>query len=190
MIHKTPADSMNSRILLAIIAAGMAGVVGIIALSGPQIINDVTEGGLGSTSSSPITVLPLEPKLDKIEVLSVTEEQATIKVSFVIANPNFKSALLQVVKYQLYADDKRITTEEIGERPEGMVTSSNYFTILRDYPQLLEDTITIKNTGNDPELWSALASGSVSWRVTGELYFNLSSMTAGHENIVPFEFAY
>jgi len=174
--------------LLAVIAVGMAGVVGIIALSGSQIINDVTEGGFGIAPSSAPTVLPLEPHLDKIEVLSITEEQAIIKVTFKITNPNYKSVILQVVKYQLYSDGQRVTTEEIGERPEGMVTSSNYFTVLRDTPLTLDDTITITNTGNDPQFWSALSSGSVNWTVKGELYFNLSSMTSGQENIIPFEF--
>ena len=31
-------------------------------------------------------------------------------------------------------------------------------------------------------------SGSASWWVTGTVYFNLSSMTSGQENTVPFEF--
>ncbi|CAE6489974.1 MAG: hypothetical protein QXE84_00855 [Candidatus Nitrosotenuis sp.] len=181
---------MNPRITLAIIAAGMAGIIGIIAFSGSQLINDVTEEGLGTIPSSPITVIPLEPQLEKIQVLSVNEEEATIKITFKITNPNYKSALLHVVKYHLYADDKRIATEEIGDRAEGMVTGSNYFTILRDSPQILDDTIILKNMGGDPQFWSSLSAGNVKWRVDGELYFNLSSMTSGHENIVPFEFTY
>lgn len=187
MIHKRRFVLLNPRILLAIIAVGMAGVVGIIAISGPQLINDVTEGGLGIANSAP-TVLPIEPNLDKIEILSVTEEQATVKVGFKITNPNYKSVILQVVKYQLFVDGQRVATEEIGERPEGMVTSSNYFTILRDSPLVLEDTITIKNSGNNPEFWESLSDGSVNWTVRGELFFNLSSMTSGQENIIPFEF--
>jgi len=28
----------------------------------------------------------------------------------------------------------------------------------------------------------------VSWKIIGEANFNLSSMTSGHENVIPFEF--
>jgi hypothetical protein len=54
--------------------------------------------------------------------------------------------------------------------------------------------MTLANTATG-ELWDALESeydngesGSASWWVTGTVYFNLSSMTSGQENSVPFEF--
>jgi LEA14-like dessication related protein len=169
------------------VIAAIAAIVGMVALLGPKLINDVSEGGLGIASPTPIEVLPLEAELDRLDIVSVTDEQAVIKIGFKITNPNYKSAILQVIKYELYHDGKRVTIEEIGERPEGMVTSSNYFTILRG-SQVIDDTITLENTGNDPEFWSALASNQVDWTVKGEMYFNLSSMTSGHENIIPFEF--
>jgi hypothetical protein len=178
---------LNSKIFLIAIAAALAGIIGIIALSGSQLINDVSEGGLGK-STSPIQVLPLEIQLDKLKILSVSDEEATLQVDFKVTNPNYKSVILQVIKYELYESGKRITIEQIGERPEGMVDSSNYFTILSNNPQIIGDTITIKNTGNTPELWAALSEGNVKWHIKGEAYFNLSSMTSGQENIIPFEF--
>lgn len=179
---------MNSKILLGIIAAALAGIIGFIALSGSQIINDVSEGGLVRTSSSPIQVLPLEVQLEKLSILSVTEQEATLQIDFKVTNPNYKSVILQMIKYELYEGGKRITIEQIGERPEGMVDSSNYFTILSNNPQIIGDTFTIKNSGNAPEFWSALSNNDIKWTIKGETYFNLSSMTSGQENIIPFEF--
>ncbi|MEO9309189.1 MAG: hypothetical protein ABI337_02735 [Nitrososphaera sp.] len=179
---------MNSKIILVAIAAGLAGVIGFIAFSGSQIINDVTEGGFGKISSSPIKVIPIEVELAKLSVLSVTESEAQMQIDFKITNPNYKSVILQIIKYELYADGKRIFVGQIGERAEGAIDSSNYFTILRDKPQILGDTFTIKNTGTDPEFWTALTNDEIKWLVKGEVYFNLSSMTSGQENIVPFEF--
>ena len=68
------------------------------------------------------------------------------------------------------------------------MAASNYFTILSDRPSIIKDEFTIKNNGNIPELWSALENGDPQWRVTGEAYYNLSSMTAGQENELLFEF--
>ncbi len=179
---------MNSKVLLGIIIGVLAGAIGVIAFSGSQIFNDVSEGGLGKLSPDPITVKPILVALDKIEILSVTEEEAQIEVDFEITNPNFKSVILHVIKFDLYAGDKRVTIAQIGDRPEGAIEGSNYYTILSNAPQIIGKTITIKNTGTDPEFWSALQNNSVSWRISGEANFNLSSMTAGQENIVPFEF--
>ncbi|HET8719640.1 MAG TPA: hypothetical protein VFM64_01435 [Candidatus Nitrosotenuis sp.] len=178
---------MNPKFFLIGIAAALAAIVGIIGISGSQLINDVTGGGIGY-NSSPIKVLPLEIQLDNLSVKSVSDEEAVLQINFKILNPNYKSVILQIIKYELYEDGKRITIEQIGERPEGMVDSSNYFTILSNTPQVIGDTFTIKNTGNTPEFWSALSNGDVKFHVKGEAYYNLSSMTSGQENIAPFEF--
>lgn len=179
---------LNSKILLGVIIAGFAGIIGFIAFSGSQFINDVSEGGLGSTTSSPIQVQPLQIELERLEVLSVSEKDAILQIDFKVMNPNFKSVILQLIKYEIYEGGKRITTQQIGERPEGMVDASNYFTILSNNPQIIGEKFTIKNTGNDPEFWSALTTNDVNWTVKGEAYFNLSSMTSGQENIITFEF--
>ena len=171
-----------------IIAAGLAGVIGFIGLSGSQLINDVSEQGPSLFSPSPITVIPIEVELEQLSVLSVNEEEARIQVDFKVTNPNFKSVILQIIKYELYHDEKRILIGQIGERPEGAVDSSNYFTILSKTPQTIGETITIKNTGDAPELWLALTNNNAIWTVKGEAYFNLSSMTSGQENIITFEF--
>ncbi|NDF34930.1 MAG: hypothetical protein EB154_03535 [Nitrosopumilaceae archaeon] len=180
---------MNSRVLLGIIVGVLAVVLGVVAFSGSQIFNDVTEGGLGKFSSAPIKVIPIEVELGGLEVKSVTDEEAQIKVDFKITNPNYKSVILETIKYDLYAGDKRIAISQIGDRPEGAIDSSDYYTILNTRPQIIGETITIKNTGTDPEFWSSLQSNSISWRIKGEANFNLSSMTAGQENVVPFEFS-
>ncbi|HXG14340.1 MAG TPA: hypothetical protein VNK25_04335 [Candidatus Nitrosotenuis sp.] len=181
---------MNSKIILVAIAAGLAGVIGFIGFSGSQIINDVTEDGFGKISSSPIKVIPIKVELAKLSVLSITEEEAQMQIDFKITNPNYKSVILQIIKYELYDDGKRIFVGQIGERAEGAIDSSNYFTILRDKPQILGDTFTIKNTGTDPEFWTALTNDEIQWLIKGEVYFNLSSMTSGQENIIPFEFTH
>lgn len=189
MTQKTPKPTLNSKILLGIIAAGLAGTIGFVAMSGSQFINDVSESGLGKITPEPITVIPVQIKLAELSVLSVTNEEARLKIDFEVTNPNYKSIILQLIKYDLYYGDTRVLIGQIGERAEGAVDSSNYFTILSNSPQILGDTITLKNTGNSPEFWSALEAGQIKWSVRGEVYYNLSSMTSGQENIEPFEFA-
>ena len=188
MTHRSKKFLLNSKVLLGIIVGVLAGVLGVVAFSGSQIFNDVTEGGLGKISSGSITVIPIQVELGSLEVLSVTPEEAQIKINFKITNPNYKSIILETIKYDLYAGDKRVTISQIGDRPEGAVDSSDYYTILNTRPQMIGETITLKNAGTDPEFWSELQSNTISWKLKGEANFNLSSMTAGQENTVSFEF--
>ena len=134
------------------------------------------------------TVLPLQIELYDLSVLEVDERSATLQIKFKVSNPNFKSVMLQLIKYTIYHDDSRIIAGQIGTKPGGFVETSNYFIILNERPSLIGEKITIKNTGNMPEIWEAFVSNSLNWRVTGEAYSNLSSLTSGQENILTFDF--
>ena len=134
------------------------------------------------------TVLPLQVELHNLSVLEVDERSATLQIKFKVSNPNFKSVMLQLIKYVIYHDDSRIIAGQIGTKPGGFVETSNYFIILNERPSLIGEKITIKNTGNMPEIWEAFVSNSLNWRVTGEAYSNLSSLTSGQENIRTFDF--
>ncbi len=179
---------MNRKIIFGGIIAAFAIVFGIVALSGSTIIDDVSGGNILSPSEVPRQTLPIKIELEDLSILEVNNKAATIKIAFKVTNPNFKSVILQVVTYDLYENDVRVKVSQIGERPMGMLESSNYFTILSDRPTILKDTITIKNSGNFPELWDALINNTPQWKIKGVAYFNLSSMTSGGENEIIFEF--
>ena len=141
-----------------------------------------------SQPSQEQTVLPLQVELHNLSVLEVDERSAKLQIKFKVPNPNFKSVMLQLIKYTIYHDDSRIIAGQIGTKPGGFVETSNYFIILNERPSLIGEKITIKNTGNMPEIWEAFVSNSLNWRVTGEAYSNLSSLTSGQENILTFDF--
>jgi len=179
---------LNPKIIVGAVVAALVIIIGIIGFSGFSIIDDVSGGNIISPSEAPREALPLEIELEYISILEVNEKAATIQVEFKVTNPNFKSVILQVVTYSLYENDVRIAISQIGERPVAMLEGSNYFTILNDRPTILKDTITIKNTGNTPELWETLVSNTPQWKIKGEAFSNLSSITAGKENENTFEF--
>lgn len=179
---------MNAKFVVGAVVASFVIITAIIGFSGASIINDLHIGNTVSTSDFPREVLPIVIELEDISILEVNERSATIEVEFKISNPNYKSVILHFIKYDIYENNVRIKTSQIGESPTGMVVGSNYFTILNEKPTLIKDKITIKNTGNLPELWDALTSNTPKWKLAGEASFNLSSMTVGGENQITFEF--
>ena len=182
---------MNPKIPVIGVIGGLVVVILAIAYSGTSIIDDTTgEGFIGSSGGMP-SIEPLVIDLEDIVIKEVDERNAFIEISFKVVNPNYKSVILEMIRYNVYEDGMKIGTKSIGDRaaPGGLVGASNYFTILSDRPTIIKDDFTIQNNGNIPELWNALETGTPQWRVTGEAYFNLSSMTAGGENEITFEFS-
>tara|TARA_B100000678_G_scaffold127862_1_gene107069 strand:+ start:174 stop:722 length:549 start_codon:yes stop_codon:yes gene_type:complete len=180
---------LNPRIPVIGVVGAFAVVILIIAYSGTSVIDDTSgEARLGSSGGTIIE--PLVIDLDEIIIKDVDERTAYVEISFKVANPNYKSVILEMIRYNVYEDGMKIGTKSIGDRaaPGGLVSASNYFTILSDRPSIIKDDFTIENDGNIPELWKALENGNPQWRVTGEAYYNLSSMTAGGENEITFEF--
>lgn len=180
---------LNPRIFVGALVAGFAVVIAMIAFSGQSFINDVSDEGIFSdTSNSSRGVLPIEVELEEFSIVEVTEKHAVLQIKFLVSNPNLKSIILPYIKYQLYEDDLRVHVGEIGERGGGFVIGSNYITILSKGSTIISDEIVIKNTGNTPEFWSSISEDNANWKIIGEAFFNLSSMTTGGENQVTFEF--
>jgi hypothetical protein len=128
-----------------------------------------------------------------ISIIEVGKRDAIIEIAFKIKNPNPSSVIVQVMDYQLFetgfSNEKQISGGQIGSRPEGMVEfGSDYYVVLGENSILLKDKIVLKNTGNTPELWFALENNTAKWRVSGDIFFNQSSMTSGQENELHFEF--
>ena len=189
------AKSMNPRIFVGA-AAGVLAVILVVFTFGSNFLGTSVVSDVGGGFFSPSTqeVQPLDIELFDFSIIEITEKQATLEVKFKFSNPNFKSVMLQHVKYSIYHDDVRIAVEEIGSSPEGFLASPNYFIITNERPVPIGEKFTIMNTGKTPELWDTLTnwknSGKeLNWRISGEAFYNLSSITAGYENIVKFNFS-
>jgi len=183
---------MNPKIFVGVAIAVMIAVLGGILSMGPSMGGIEQDTTVNETEIAP-QVKPLEIELDDISVTKISERAATIKIAFKISNPNERSMIVQTMDYQLfetgYSESEQISGGQIGSRPEGMVEfGSNYYTLLGENSIILKDTISLKNSGNTPELWAALKDNTTTWRVSGDVFYNLSSMTSGQENELHFDF--
>jgi len=181
---------LNSKIFVLAAVGGLGLVFVAILSAGPEMIV-----GLPNSSDNPnaLKIKPLEIGLQNLSVDKITERSATIKIAFKVANPNPRAVIVESLHYRLYvttySDDEQIAGGEIGSRPTAMLEfGSNYYTLLGNNAIVLKETISLQGHQTDPELWELLKSDSPAWRVTGDIFYNLSSMTSGQENILPFEF--
>ncbi|MEX2192837.1 MAG: hypothetical protein WD717_05610 [Nitrosarchaeum sp.] len=183
---------MNSKIFVLVAILGLAAALGIILLSGSSFVSHTSEDITKEISQTP-QIQPISVELENISIIEAGKRDAIIEITFKLSNPNPSSILVQVMDYQLfetgYSNEKQISGGQIGSRPEGMVEfGSDYYVLLGKNSILLKDKIVLKNTGNTPELWSALENNTAKWRVSGDIFYNQSSMTSGQENELHFEF--
>ncbi len=183
---------MNRKIFLGIAVVVLISMLGGILLVGPTMV--IAPQGEIPTETQGITQLErLKVELADLSVTEISERKAIIKIAFKISNPNPAAVIVQTMDYQLFATDysnsEQIAGGEIGSRPTGMVEfGSNYYVLLGNNAIVLKETITLKGSENTPELWAILKDNSTSWRVSGDVFYNLSSITSGQENILPFDF--
>ena len=186
---------MNPKIFVGVAAVALVAVlVGILMMSSSFV---GTPGGTINDASSQQQpqVLPLIIYINEIETAKISDRGATINVSFNLTNPNERSVIVQTLNYQLfetnYSESEPVSGGQIGSRPGGMVEfGSNYFTLLAGHSITLKDTIALKNPGSLPDLWVTLEDDTASWRVVGDVFYNLSSMTSGQENELHFDLSY
>ena len=189
---------MNPKIFVFVAVLALAGILGGILLVGPTM----TAPGQGNndTGENAPAIKLVTVELEDISVLKISERSATIEIAFEISNPNPRAVIIQTMDFNLFetgfSSYEQLAGGTIGSRPEGMVEfGSNYYTLLGENSIVLKKKMVIKNTATSSELWDSLKSeyengesGSAKWWVYGTVYFNLSSMTSGQENTVPFEF--
>jgi hypothetical protein len=178
---------LNPKIFVIAAIAIMVGVLGVIFMM--TSTSDTSDEG--STQELQNKVEPITIELEEVSVLQVSDRAAVIELQFKLDNPNSRSVIAQLLQYSLYASDGseeyKITSGQIGSRPEGMVDGSNYYTLLSNNSIVLKDKVVLDYPGNSPELMSILESSNQSWRAEGNVIFNLSSMTSGQENEIHFE---
>jgi len=184
---------MNRKIVLGVAVAVLVIVLGGILWVGPTMVI-IPQGEIPVETQGITQVDPIQIELVDLSVTQVSERKATIKIAFKISNPNPAAVIVQTMDYQLFATDystsEQITGGEIGSRPTGMVEfGSNYYVLLGNNSITLKETITLKGSENTPELWAILKDSSTPWRVTGDVFYNLSSITSGQENEIHFDFS-
>ena len=178
---------LNPKIFVFAAIIVLGGVLGAIFLTTSN--TDPSKDGSSQEISNQVE--PINIQLEEVTILEVSDRAAVLEIQFKLDNPNTRSVIAQQLKYSLFAsvdsEEYKIVSGEIGQRPEGMVDGSNYYTLLSNSSIILKDKIILDYPGNSPELMNILENTNTSWRVTGDVFFNLSSMTSGHENELHFE---
>ena len=147
--------------------------------------NPQVPGGLKAASTE---IKPVVVTINKTSVSSFTNKESIIDTKFNVLNPNNVTVILEAITYDLYENGVLVGHGQIGERLEGALQSSNYYTLVERYTNQLDGKVILENTGNNPELWSALQKNNTKWRIVGQAFYNTNTVLSGQPGSVNFNF--
>ena len=145
--------------------------------------NPQVPGGLKAASTE---IKPVLVTVNGTSVLSFTNKESTIDTKFDVLNPNNVTVILEAITYDLYENGVLVGHGQIGERLEGALESSNYYTLVEHYTNQLDGKVILENTGNTPELWSAIQKNDTKWSVVGQAYYNTNTVLSGQPGSIGF----
>ena len=164
-------------------------VIAILPNSG-MIRNLVPQGPNVPTSLTAIStqIKPIAIQYNGTSVVSVSLQDATLQTNFYITNPNNTTVILEAINYAVYANGILIGHGSLGERYEGNWQSSNYFPLVEGTSSNIDSKATIANTGNNPDVWSALQNGTAKLTVLGTAYYATKNAFSGQDFTLDFDF--
>jgi len=168
-------------ILIAVIAVlPNSGIIKNLVPQGPNVPTSLT------AISTPIK--PINIQYNGTSIVSISDNDAILQTNFYITNPNNTTVILESINYDVYANGILIGHGSLGERYEGSWQSSNYFPLVEGTSSNINSKSTIQNTGNYPEIWTALQNGTAKLTVLGTAYYATKNAFSGQDFTLDFDF--
>ena len=181
---------MDKKLLVGAAVGVLVAIIVVVALlpSSGFLKNIIQEnpqapGGLKAASTE---IKPIVVTINKTSVLSFTNKESIIDTKFDVLNPNSVTVILEAITYDLYENGILVGHGQIGERLEGALESSNYYTLVEHYTNQLDGKVILENTGNNPDLWSALQKNDAKWVIMGQAFYNTNTVLSGQPGSVNF----
>lgn len=184
---------MDKRILIYVAIGVIVASIGIIVvLPSSGFLKSMIPNSNNAPSaltSVLADVKPLVMQYNGSSVLSVTDRDAIIETKFNMTNPNDNTLIIEMLSYDVYVNNVPIGHGQYGQKYEGTSSeSSTYLPLTQHNYALITNKAKLINDGNNPQIWSALQSGTGQIRINGTVYYSTHSPFAGQSYSKDFDF--
>ena len=177
---------MGKKIIATgIVVAVIAVIIYFTVPSSNFLAKDISRWGIGNMNFTEDSIfnqdaikdaMPPELSIKDITAKIMDGDTGNFSIIFNVFNPNKGTIILESISYNVYSNDTRIVSGDIGNRPEGFVDSQDsIFPVIGNGTLILKDKRIIENndnlnmsqiSGND-ELSEFLVNGSYFFKQTG-----------------------
>ncbi|MDE1769411.1 MAG: hypothetical protein KGI28_02505 [Thaumarchaeota archaeon] len=183
---------MEKKILVYVAIGVIIALLGIVAIlpSSSLFKNMMSHNAnVPSALTSVMTeVKPLTIEYNGSSVLSVTDKDATIESKFNLTNTNDDTLIIEMLSYDVNVNGVTIGHGQYGQKYEGASDSSTYLPLTQHNSETISVQAQIINDGNNPQVWSALQSGTGNIKIQGTAYYSTHSPFAGESYSKDFNF--
>ena len=183
---------LDTRIILGGVAIAIIAVVAVFAiLPGSGMIKNILPHGPNVPSSMTAVTTEIKPLVisyNGTSVISASERNATLQSTFYITNPNTTTVILESINYVITADGTVVGHGQLGQRYEGSWEASTYYPLVEKTSSNFNNTAFLQNTGNYPDVWSALEKGTAKIVISGTAYYATKTAFSGSDYNQDFNF--
>jgi len=133
----------------------------------------------------------LEISLNNLSFTRINNNDINIKTAFNVYNPNMGTLLLENINYNILLDNIRISSGDIGKKPEGFVASQeNIYPIIGNSTVILKDDKTILKDNRIVEVWNKILDEKSKFQINGNFAYKQTSSFQATAGEIDFQLNY
>lgn len=133
----------------------------------------------------------LKVSLNNLSFTQVNNNEINAKTTFNAYNPNKGTVILENINYNILLDDIRISSGDIGHKPEGFVDSQEgIYPIIGNNTLILKDEQTISKDNRIAQVWDKILNNSSKFQINGHFGYKQTSSFQGSGGDVDFQLIY
>src|SRR5829696_5720763 len=163
---------MNTKAIYAAGAGIAALAVAIFLIMSTGIFSNNNSSGQGFNQGALMNIEAIK----NVAANETADRIAEIQVAFDAYNPNMGTVILEAIGYNVFVDNMRIVSGDIGEKPEGFVASQEgIYPIIGNGTVTLKDVQTVERNDMNAVIWDKLVDGSASYIINGTYSYKQTS---------------
>jgi hypothetical protein len=182
---------MNTKAIYAA-GGGIAAVaVAIFLIMSTGIFSNNNSSGQGFNQGALKNIEAIKLSIKNVAANETADRIAEIQVAFDAYNPNMGTVILEAIGYNVFVDNMRMVSGDIGEKPEGFVASQEgIYPIIGNGTVTLKDVQTVERNDMNAAIWDKLVDGSASYIINGTYSYKQTSSFQATGGDKEFQFAF
>ena len=167
---------MNTKAIYAA-GGGIAAVaVAIFLIMSTGIFSNNNSSGQGFNQGALMNIEAIKLSIKNVAANETADRIAEIQVAFDAYNPNMGTVILEAIGYNVFVDNMRMVSGDIGEKPEGFVASQEgIYPIIGNGTVTLKDVQTVERNDMNAAIWDKVVDGSASYIINGTYSYKQTS---------------
>ena len=163
----------------AIYAAGggiAAAAVVIYLIMNTGILTNTNSIGQGFNQGALMNIKAIGLSINNLVTNRTADNIAEIRVIFDAYNPNMGTVILEAIRYNVFVDNIRVISGDIGEKPEGFVASQEgIYPIIGNGTVTLKDVQTVERNDMNAAIWDKVVDGRANYIINGTYSYKQTS---------------